>query len=111
MYVLADKYECPWLKAYALASVGYSLEWRPSGSTAENLIQEVMEVVPYVYRNIPSASDELRYSLVYTVRMACRNRMTGTGTREGWMEIIREAPEFVADVLGSSSSIGSVECS
>lgn len=105
MYVLADKYECHGLKAYALTSVETvtsAMIWMPGEGyiISEEAIGAIMETVPFIYANVSSESDKLRRCLAGAIRGRLRKGNGLSWSREKWVKMMQDVPEFVADVLG-----------
>lgn len=98
MWVIADKYDVPDLKAYALSSFESEAADMSSGSTSYTK-DVFITVVPYIYSNTPPNDDSLRRA---TIRMwrHCGYSAVGCAVKgPEWKDLLGEYPAFASDMI------------
>lgn len=100
MWTLGDKYGCMHLQYFALTSMTTQFK-----HDFEFGMKDFLAAVKYTYeiRRLEDAS--LRVRLVEALDAAWRTKQLGQVTKEMWMQIGREFPEFMADLMVEHTKI------
>lgn len=114
MLALADKYQSPPLMDFAGFSLSYKAAETKTKKEDRVIFDQIIEEVPFVYSNTSCSEDKLRLLLVDGMHMTGpleghRGCLKEHGSKDDWLKIFQEVPEFGAELMSYSSQLFAAE--